>query len=473
MLALVISFAGFSPALAAPPNNDDFANAEAISTLPFSTVVDITEATQEASDPQICASLAKSVWYTFSPNENTLVTTVIQENIGFSVVNIFRGSGVSNLTFMTCQGNNSPYTFLATAGETYYFQIGTIPGFSGDIQVSLNQVPAPANDLFANAIDFGAAPGLADFEISGATLEDNEPSPSCMFGSPFFESVWYSFTPAETASLWAILSPAPFSPVMAVYSGTTLSTLTELGCGGSNQLITLHVESGQTYYFQIGSFFPELGKGSFQLTFPQPPIAGMFFFPSNPSVFDTLQFFDQSFDPGQAGFQSFTWDFGDGTTSTETNPNHKYAADGDYTIEHSATTTDGRIASTSQAIQVRTHDVSATKIETSNSSREGKNETITVTVTNSTAYTESVRVDLYKSVAGGGYEFIGTITQTIPASTKNDKDVKFIFQHRFTSSDAAVGKVVFRVVVGIENSNDAFPQDNERTSQVIQVKTKK
>src|SRR2546430_14391787 len=34
------------------------------------------------------------------------------------------------------------------------------------------------------------------------------------------------------------------------------------------------------------------------------------------SVFDVIQFFDQSFDPGGVGFAPQVWNFGDGTTGT-------------------------------------------------------------------------------------------------------------------------------------------------------------
>ncbi|MFO7907912.1 MAG: PKD domain-containing protein [Pirellulaceae bacterium] len=45
----------------------------------------------------------------------------------------------------------------------------------------------------------------------------------------------------------------------------------------------------------------------------------------------TVQFTDQS-DPGTAGITAWDWDFGDGGTSTEQNPEHTYTAEGSYDV---------------------------------------------------------------------------------------------------------------------------------------------
>jgi PKD repeat protein len=53
---------------------------------------------------------------------------------------------------------------------------------------------------------------------------------------------------------------------------------------------------------------------------PPPPQANFSTQPFNPSSFDVVQFFDQSFDPGGVGIQTRQWDFGDGATGTGFNP---------------------------------------------------------------------------------------------------------------------------------------------------------
>lgn len=50
--------------------------------------------------------------------------------------------------------------------------------------------------------------------------------------------------------------------------------------------------------------------------------------PDEPTVLDVVQFTDLS----QGEIVSWTWDFGDGVTSSEPNPQHQYEAKGTYTV---------------------------------------------------------------------------------------------------------------------------------------------
>jgi PKD repeat protein len=79
----------------------------------------------------------------------------------------------------------------------------------------------------------------------------------------------------------------------------------------------------------------------------------------DPSIFDTVTFYDASGDPAAVGIASEVWNFGDGTTGTGHTAHHQYASDGDgdYTVVLTVTTSDGRTASTTLLVQVRTYDV--------------------------------------------------------------------------------------------------------------------
>ncbi|WP_200975645.1 PKD domain-containing protein [Echinicola sp. 20G] len=49
---------------------------------------------------------------------------------------------------------------------------------------------------------------------------------------------------------------------------------------------------------------------------------------------------------------TYSWDFGDGNTSTEENPSHTYVAEGTYTVVLTATSEDGVVVETSQEVTV-------------------------------------------------------------------------------------------------------------------------
>jgi hypothetical protein len=54
LVAGALASAAPSTALAAPPSNDNFADATVIGSVPFSTSVDTTEATTEPDEPGVC-----------------------------------------------------------------------------------------------------------------------------------------------------------------------------------------------------------------------------------------------------------------------------------------------------------------------------------------------------------------------------------------------------------------------------------
>ena len=114
---------------------------------------------------------------------------------------------------------------------------------------------------------------------------------------------------------------------------------------------------------------------------------------------DTINFYDSSYDPGQVSIQSWSWNFGDGSTAASCCPQHRYAADGDYTVHLAVTTADGRTGSTSRVVMVRTHDVAISKFQEPQSGSAGQTRQLTVGISN-IRYPDVVQVDLYKSVPG-------------------------------------------------------------------------
>jgi PKD domain-containing protein len=465
-LALAIAIAGVTPALAAAPANDDFGSATVIGSLPFSDSVDNTEATEEPGEPNSCSSRRQSVWYKFMATSNAVIRADMDgssfSDTSFTVYQAI-GPGIGDLSFRECTNFGGFVTFGVQAGSTYYIQAGNIfNGSGGDLYLNLQEIPPPSNNNFANATLISDLPFDDSVETLGATLEADEPIPSCDDFGETDRTVWYSFTPGTSGTISARFNFINFNPIVAAYTGNQLANLTEVGCRTFGNTLTFHADANTTYYFQVGGIFGEGGSVGFRLEVTPAIAADFFFNPSNPSIFDNVEFCDNSSDPGGVGFQSMTWGFGDGITSTDNCAVHRYLADGDYTVQHSVTTFDGRSASTSQVVHVRTHDVSISNVSAPKSANVGQTKAITVSIRN-TRYPETVRIELYRSVAGGSFELISTSTQFIPVRSGN-RTTQFSFNYTFRPQDAQVGKVTFRAIVVIENANDAFQADNEAIS---------
>src|SRR6266516_3542637 len=347
--------------------NDSFANATVISSLPFSTTEDLSQATSDPSDPSGCSSNG-SVWFSFTPSSDMTLRADTSGSYYYTGVSAWTGTqGSLNLVDCGNYYQGGKVTISATAGTTYYFMAASCCGSGnnggGTLQLSVSQVFPPGNDNFVNATPIGALPLSDTQDLSAATVESGEPGPGC-FGTN--NTVWYSFTAQTTQSITATTNQ--YGVGIAAYTGNSLSNLSQVGCELYTYYrpVTYRAQAGATYYFQVASEYGDQ-VGSVNLAVAPDPVAQMYVNPGDPSAYDAIQFYDASYDPAGAGFSARTWDFGDGTTSTDQYTSHRYATDGDYTVHLTVTTSDGRTASTSQVVQVRTHDVAITKLTVPNS----------------------------------------------------------------------------------------------------------
>ncbi len=85
----------------------------------------------------------------------------------------------------------------------------------------------------------------------------------------------------------------------------------------------------------------------------RPPEANFTLSPSDPVTGEVIAFQDQSVDrDGSEGIQKWEWEFGDGTTSQESNPNHAYASLGTYTVNLTVTDVHGAEDTISKVVDV-------------------------------------------------------------------------------------------------------------------------
>ena len=448
------------------PTNDNFADATVIGSLPYSNTVDITEATTEVGEPPSCAfgGANNTVWYSYTPATTGWVSGSFVSSSPIPVVGVYTGASLGTLAETGCLfGFGGRLAFEAQAGTTYHFQVGGAFGQSGPLEFHLEDIPVPPNDDFANAAAITALPFSNTVDNTSASIETGEPSSSC--AGTRSKTVWYAFTATGTGSVSARAIASGFPTAVAAYTGASLTNLTETGCRVGR--LTFQAQVGTTYYFQVDDFFGQGGPLEFLLEVTPPPVANLFFSPFDPSAFDIVQFLDFSFDPGEAGFVSQQWTFGDGTTGSGCCPTHRYAADGSYTVQLTVTTVDGRTAATSQTVPVRTHDVAITKLSVPKSASAGQTRAISVGVRN-TRYPETVEIQLLKSVPGG-FQLVGTSIQAVPVRSGN-RTTDFTFNYTFTADDAGIGKVTFKAFALLVGARDALGADNEAIAPPTKVR---
>jgi hypothetical protein len=452
------------PVSAASPN-DTFANATPISSLPFSDTGSLNGNTTEPDEPQQCNILAQTAWYAFTPTGDTVVRADLDGSDFGIGLNVYKSlaSGFTGLQFLGCIGTSGSFNLTAQAGATYYIQVGTVSQGTANFQLHVQEIPRPPNDDFANATPITAVPFSDTVEhLIAGTVEPNEPLPCA--GGEMLSTVWWAFTPTSTASYSASFA-GPLSPQFAVYTGSSLAELDLQACSSGSD-ITFQASAGTTYYLRAAGAFTLDFPMFFQLDVTPAPIASFFFIPPDPSIFDPVQFLDSSSDPARVGIQSQAWAFGDGVTAEGCCPTHQYARDGDYTVELTVTTPDGRTASTSQVVQVRTHDVAIARIGVPRSAQAGHTISVNVSVRN-TRYPEIVQVDLFKTVPAG-FEQAGSLTRSVMVNPGNST-TQFQFAYVVSDADRSLGKVTFKAVATIIDHRDTLPGDNEMISSAVRV----
>ncbi len=288
MIIWIMTLSIVQPAYAAAPSNDNFASPTIIGSLPFTDSVDITDATTEVDEPQFCISSPQTIWYSFTAGAKGVVRADIQADTSLGVLTVYQavGPGFGGLNALTCGVTGNTISFNVEAGITYYIQAGHINGGPGTLSLDLQEIPAPPNDNFASAEPVAALPFNVGADSSGATLETGEPMPSCGQDT-FGKSVWYTFTPANSGSYTVSALSASFSAMIAVYTGSSLSALTEVGCSNPGTfMLTFQAIAGTTYSIQVGGFFDDGSPFQFDFQVAPLPLADMCFGPTEPSTYD-------------------------------------------------------------------------------------------------------------------------------------------------------------------------------------------
>jgi Divergent InlB B-repeat domain len=237
LAAGLICFVFAGTAAAAPPTNDDFANAQAI-TLDTSVSGSNFEATKEAGEPDHAGNAGgHSVWYSWTaPRTEAIgITLPCQFGTEFEVLmGVYTGSVVDALTpVASSQGFNTscnPFSeaqqveFEAQAGVEYKIAIDGKNGGTGFF--SFEMQGAPANDDFADATTIAAEPPESVHGTNRrATAEPGEPDHA---GEPADHSVWFDWTPAKSGPviISTCESVGQIDSTLAVYTGSSLSALT-------------------------------------------------------------------------------------------------------------------------------------------------------------------------------------------------------------------------------------------------------
>lgn len=152
------------------PNNDQFADAEVIASLPASRTVDLTAATQQSNEPQSCILMDRTAWYRLQPQTTTNVRFDTGGGISANV-NIYRATGndITDLQFLTCSIFFGAPTLQLESGQIYYLQVGPAFGQPGSAQINLTEIASISGRITDEETGLALPGNQAPFAV--ATLQ--------------------------------------------------------------------------------------------------------------------------------------------------------------------------------------------------------------------------------------------------------------------------------------------------------------
>ena len=137
----------------------------------------------------------------------------------------------------------------------------TATDFFGRFDVTFPQVQGwllglpPDNDHFANALTLTGPSGVVRGSSVGATKEPGEPDHA---GNAGGHSVWYRWTAPLTGQVRFATLGSGFDTTLAVYTGGSVSALTEIASNndsvGTNSVVTFAATAGTTYSIAVDGY---------------------------------------------------------------------------------------------------------------------------------------------------------------------------------------------------------------------------
>ena len=251
-------------ASAAPPANDNFANAETFTDRYGWADGDNSEATKEPGEPNHAGNPGgASVWYSWTApytGRATFDTCYSEFDTLFAV---YTGDQVSNLQPVAADDNGcgarSQLSFMAAAGVTYRIAVDGASGATGYFELDWS-LP-PANDDFAAATELTGDSGSVDGNTYYGTLEPGEPE----HGPDGSASVWYRWTAPTTGPATFELCDSDFDTLLAVYTGASVDGLTRVAqddndCPGEYaSRVSFVASAGQEYRIAVDGAYGERG----------------------------------------------------------------------------------------------------------------------------------------------------------------------------------------------------------------------
>ncbi len=259
----------------ARPINDDFASLTTLSDASGSLTSTTAAATRQAGEPTHAAAGSASIWYRWVAPKSGQLTVDTSGSSFDTLLGAYTGSTVGALTQLAANDNvavgdtSSRISIPVTGGTAYAIAVDGRTTATGTVGLRWSFAPK-SNDAFATAEVLSGNSGTTSASNTDATLEPSEPQ----HWTPTTggHSIWYRFTATAAGTFTVNTSGSNFDTVLAVYQGSSLSSLTKLGANDDfdalqSRVGSIPVAAGTTYAIAVDGYGGNTGTVNLQWAF--------------------------------------------------------------------------------------------------------------------------------------------------------------------------------------------------------------
>jgi hypothetical protein len=252
------------------------AGAVVINSIPFTDSLSNVGASLEPSEATATCGTdgGNSVWWRYTAGFSGSIVADTDSSDFDTILSVHTGSS-HPLTEIACDDDGgstagqSRISFNVTGGTTYFFRVVGSGGEDGNARFRLRTLPG---DNLADARPASAFPFSDTLSTIGASMEDSEALPGC--GSGGTNSVWWSYTPAQTDSLIVSTDSSGFDTILSIHTGSSHPLAEEAcdddsGAPGGRSRLGFKFLQGTTYYIRVAGF--EGASGDAIVSFLVPP----------------------------------------------------------------------------------------------------------------------------------------------------------------------------------------------------------
>ena len=258
------------------PANDGFEN-RTLLTGGSQTIEGTNDlATIGPEDPVTLQESARaSLWWLWTAPTNGLVKLVIEHTAFPFTFGAFSGSDWTNLTALAALSDSGvkQTQFVVTAGQPYVFGLASrsmLQQFTtGHFRFRIEFTPAPENDAFAAAFEWGPNTRLAEWNLTVATREPGEPGSGDPEQDAMTGTLWWRWTAPTTGRFVLRMWYAGGPYDVGIYTGDSLETLVPIGTKTKTETereITWDATEGTGYRF--AAVVPDYNGGAFLALLP-------------------------------------------------------------------------------------------------------------------------------------------------------------------------------------------------------------